>query len=777
MKSLSLTLLPESIDMADDGLLMHQQETIDALSSYPIVMNCAMTGAGKTKASHLSIHQYSKNRPVLYIAPTNALVRQHFIDARAFVQHHALPHHVVEVTGSVLFQITRKYPGIHRNSQALHRVIRNPRDFDDIFHLGEKSGPTWLVTNPDQVWTSIVSNNNQDARNLLIDFTDFFRFIVVDEFHYYSAEQLSLFFLCMALWKEFGQFDNGLRMLLLTATPDEMIIDFFQRAEIPYTTVGNRKTMRQNKIPVIAPVHLTLSCGNLSDFRGIVSEEYQSGNDGVLISDSLHEINQQYYDYKNDYSVGRITGPIDNQQREIESQKRLILATPTVDLGYNFIRPFNKDRQEIDFLISSSVEKSKFWQRLGRAGRVLGRKQSHIPSTAYMLFQHSSVFEGLTAYAGQTLSRKELSSLMNLENKRMKLIALTREGLFVATRKLSEIKKMLASEHSQRVDRIFQTLKNCFDPNNLTSEWSSVEKRHRLCDRMKDVQQKYRNLKENHVQTFLKSYTSTSDDSYPDPLQVLLSSWVKNYYYQQGKYDIFSKIDDISRITLVKQLIEKKPSLKQNIIHYYHEQMLRFQYLFNFRGSVQKHNIWVYDPQRLHSESIITQIDVVSLISRYELSPVFSYEAAKKEWKISLPKSDCFVRLIDFQPFTCQPVFRYNGKIVPKREPDEHADIEILPTFWRAVFLDNVSLDFKNLRTPPLEFKPYLTNISEYFFITPMGKYQMKQWLKDYRIFQGTLNADNHTYEVVVGKDALLISEELYYRYRQITTEKKVTTC
>jgi CRISPR-associated endonuclease/helicase Cas3 len=764
MKSLSLTLSQEYIDIADNGLLLHQQETVDALADYPIVMNCALTGAGKTRASHLSIQHFSKHHPVLYIAPTNALVSQHYSDAKAFVAQEKLPHHVVEITGRVLYEIKRKYQGIYRGSDALHRVICNPRDFNEIFHVGEKGGPTWLITNPDQVWMSIVSNQNQDARNLLLKFTNFFRFIVVDEFHYYTAEQLSLFFLCMALWKEFGQFDNGLKMLLLTATPDDMVTEFFQRADIPYATVGNREVTSHSKIPVLAPVHLTLTCGYLVDFKETVADLYNDGNDGVLISDSLQEINQNYHYYKDDFSVGRITGAIDNQQRIIESQKRLILATQTVDLGYNFIRPRKKDRQEIDFIVSTAYEKRKFWQRLGRAGRVLGRNQTHIPSTAYMLFQNPSVFKELTSYAGQTLSRKEISQLIRLDDKRMKIKALTREGLFVVSNKLREIKALLPRDQSLRVDRIFQTLKNCFDPGNLSQAWESVEKRHWLCDRMNAVQKKYPFLKERHIQQFLQSIDIKSNEKYPDPLQALIYSWIKNYYYRKGKYDALCEIEEQDRLSLAKQLLNKKPSLMSDVIHYFQEQIVRLTYLFNFRGSGQSRQIWVYDPERLHSESTITQIDVVDLISRYELSQIFPYETAKQMWHISLPKADYYVRLIDFHPYTCQPTFRYTGHVSPDQKSSEHDDVDILPGFWRAVFLYPVTLEFPK-RTPPIEFKPYLENVPEFFFITPMGKYQMKKWLQEYRINQAELIADNQSYSVVYGKEALMISEELYYRH------------
>jgi len=775
IQSVSFVLKGETILLSSTGLLLHQQETLDALAHHPVVLNCAMTGAGKTRASHLGIQTYASGQNVLYIAPTNALVQQHESDAKAFVLKHGLSHHVISITGEVLTQIRATSNGIYRNSEALHQVIQNPRSFDHIFKLGDIKAPLWMITNPDLVWRSMIDHRSHDSRNLMIDFVNRFRFVVVDEFHYYTAEQLILFLLCMALWKHFNQFTYGLKLLLLTATPEPMITEFFDRMAIPYCCVGLSKPTSspiENCTPALAPIQLTLSTGQLSDYHSFISNEYHNQNDGVIISDSLFDINKLYNTYHDlGFSVGRITGVINSQQRKIESQKRLILATPTVDLGYNFIKPVPKDRQEIDFIVSTSYEKSKFWQRLGRAGRVLGRKQTNCFSKAIMLFKTPAAFNSVLQFHDQELTRNELADLLRLENKRMKMKALTREGLFVASRQLRDIKKMLSDDHSHVVESIFQTLKACFDPHDKTPQWASVEKRHWVCDQIVSAKKQYPHLSTSHIHHFLTQEINKLSNPLQHPLMITIYSWLKHYYYQSGQYEDFLNIAETNHvIPFAIQLLNKKPSLYQTIVAYFNEQHLRMHYLFNFRGGEQTgYDVWVFDPNGLHSEDQITQIELVSLISRYHFSKVLPHNLAEKEWQVRLPKQKQWVRIEAFQDFPVKPVFRYNGTILDhlakeKIPHDEHADMAILPVFWRTMMLEKIELDFQNKRSIPIEFKPYVSNYCDMFFITPMDQYTLVQWLKDYQFFSGKLVDLTQTYSVIYGKDAILMSEELYYQ-------------
>lgn len=663
-KTVCLRLLPEHIGLAENGLLTHQEETLLALENHSIVMNCAMTGAGKTKASHLGVKAQAVDQSVLFIAPTNALVSQHQEDAKRFVRENGLPHKVVAVDGRVLFQLQRRYPGFHRPSAVLHQLIYNPRAFSRDLEIDDQAGPLWLITNPDQVWLSIVQGRQQDTRNLLIDFINRFQFVVVDEFHYYSAEQLVLFFLCVAFWKHFGQFEHGLKMLLLTATPDPLVKTFFERMALDPVMVGLEREKGNGSLPVLSPVDLTLSTGELRDYTDVAVREYQLENEGVVISDSLFEINKtfKYFESQN-IPAGRITGPIHNQQRRQESQKPLILATPTVDLGYNFIKAQPKSRQTIDYLISKVRTQSAFWQRLGRAGRVLGRTETGIPSRAVMLLPDSGAYQRARDLDGQAIRRSELKQRLDLRDKRLKGHALTREGLFTATHQLIEIEKMLPQAHKTIVERIFETLKSCLDPDNASPNWPSFRKRHWLCKQFRELGREYQPLSPFHVLEWIKREPKQAQ-RYTPPLETLIGAWAKNHFFQKGQLDAYQQyIRENDRRALILPLVRKQRTVPKAIVTYYQEQMLRLNYLFNFRGSAKGETVWVHDPDNLYSAHRINTIDLVTLLARYRFSSPLPRAQAEKAWHLNLPPGDIFFEITDFQEYPYRPVFEYPDRL------------------------------------------------------------------------------------------------------------------
>ena len=71
--------------------LYHQQRTYDELKENDLVINTYNTGTGKTQASLLRLFDLKDdNDNVLFIAPTNELIRQHADDICDFVKEHLL---------------------------------------------------------------------------------------------------------------------------------------------------------------------------------------------------------------------------------------------------------------------------------------------------------------------------------------------------------------------------------------------------------------------------------------------------------------------------------------------------------------------------------------------------------------------------------------------------------------------------------------------------------------------------------------------------------------
>jgi len=777
MKKVKLYLPPEYIECSINGLLVHQEETLNALELHNIVMNCAMTGAGKTRAAHLAVEKFAVNQSVLFVAPTNALVWQHFDDAKEFVQKRNLPHKIVPVDGNLLFRLQQKRPELKRPSAVLHRIIDNPRLFADELNLDDKSAPLWLITNPDQIWLSIVKGRDQDTRNLLIDFVNKFRFVVVDEFHYYNAQQLTLFLLCIALWHHFGQFVDGLKLLLLTATPDHIVLDFFEQMGFCPAIVGLPNKKFAKSLTVLAPIELTLTTGKIHDYLEQVITEVNKKNDSVIISDSLLDINLAYQFFrKKGLFPGRITGPVKRAQREKEADNSIILATPTVDLGYNFKKTRPKQRQEVDFLLSTARTKSNFWQRLGRAGRVLGKKDTDIPSKVTMILPFYELYKNLTIMNEKEITRKQLNDLLNLRDKNLQIYSLTREGLYTVTAQLLEIERMLSCDKRTIVEEIFKTLKSCLDPYHLTGDWNSYRKRHYLHNTLKRIAVQYPLLKKNDL--IKKINKIDTDQKQNDSLLVLIYAAIKNYFFRRKKLDYYYQfINQYSRYDLIKLLYQKKPSILIHILNYYNEQRILSSYLFNFRGTNNFLNdIYVYDPDNIYSPHIINKINPITLISRYQISKAFSKAEAEKQWKIRLYKGKIFFQIYDILEYPYKPIFFLNDKLPSLPEElkyyDEQ-DNELLPVYWKTIVLHNLNIQFVNqikgiLAISP-QIKKFLSSISEVFFVTPFNnRFQLSNWLKQYDIQQGTLRVKTDTadqeYEVIIGKSAIFISEELYFK-------------
>ena len=217
--------------------LYHQQRTYEALKTSELVINTYNTGTGKTHASLLRLFDL-KGENVLFIAPTNELIHQHANDIRDFVNECGLNFFVVEVTSQKLREWdVADDPGYRvRNPRKLHELIQNPRDY--FPELTQRS-PLILVTNPDIFYLCFYTVYSPlDSANLFRDFLVEFNYIVIDEFHYYNAKQLANFLMFFILSKEWGYFNGGRKICLLSATPDEKVLTYLERIGLTYALIS-----------------------------------------------------------------------------------------------------------------------------------------------------------------------------------------------------------------------------------------------------------------------------------------------------------------------------------------------------------------------------------------------------------------------------------------------------------------------------------------------------------------------------------------------------------
>ncbi|MDQ2714332.1 MAG: type I-D CRISPR-associated helicase Cas3' [Chloroflexota bacterium] len=415
--------------------LLHQWRTYSA--EQPLIVNTYNTGTGKTKASLLRLLKRARDKGVhrldstednaLLIAPTNELLAQHARDVEQFCNENAkdLPYRVVAVSRASLdsYKLQEDFSETDmRRGAALHYIMQNSRRLD----ADSRKKATLYVVNPDIFYYALYSCYGRNDRiPLFQDILTLCNFIIIDEFHYYDAKQFANFLFFMRLSQHYGF--SGRQFCLLTATPNQRVREYlerlFKKEDIAWIMPDSEEGFAHTeKAQALAEV--TLEVYNEQDLRDglltLVDEKRASikawlkgGDDGAVISGALWRINQVYDMLRSSISpgeMGRLTGAETHTGREEARHKRLILATPTVDIGYNFDRP-DKPRQNIDFLLLDARSSDELIQRLGRAGRVLSKQIKHIPGRVLAVV-NQQCYEALKPFAGQRMHRTQFRELV-----------------------------------------------------------------------------------------------------------------------------------------------------------------------------------------------------------------------------------------------------------------------------------------------------------------------------------------------------------------------------
>ena len=381
--------------------------------------------------------------------------------------------YVVEVTGQKL----REWevidgPGYRmRNPRKLHELIQNPRDY---FPEMTRQASVILVTNPDIFYLCFYSVYSRlDRANLFRHFLQDFNYIVIDEFHYYNAKQLANFLMFFILSKAFGYFDNNRRKIcLLSATPDENVIEYLDTIGINCTVISpDNEPMESNsyeKIQTLSELELTIHTSkmqnSLTGHPEWIRDPLHSGKDGAVISSSLRTINEIKQTLQTAglrEKIGLITGAVGtDERRDATTSFPLVLATPTVDIGYNF-KKMDKSRQNIDFVCFDALYGSEFTQRIGRAGRLLGKDDRMHASTAHAFVQgtlHAQL------QPGETYDRREFTTLVkeSLGEDNRFYHYIQAYAVLEAFYPLYELYRQTAEDRQDKIREIFETIRQVF---------------------------------------------------------------------------------------------------------------------------------------------------------------------------------------------------------------------------------------------------------------------------------------------------------------------------
>jgi len=598
-------------------LLYHQWRTAEALKQSPLVMNVYNTGTGKTRASllHLFDIEPKRDNHVLVIAPTNELLHQHVADIQEFVATHKLKFRVVEVNAALLRQLgSPDLAIVNRQGERLTRLVRNPLEFKQQLGIPDDDNrplPTIFVTNPDLFYYAFFWQfNASDQRNLFEEFIFKFRYIVIDEFHYYNSKQLANFLFFMILSKELGYFEaRERRICLLSATPDDTTRQFLDRIFpdggwiliSPDNEPPEAADLEQ--VPTLSPLHLRLQTGTLDEFAKAetkqVKQWLEQNEDGALISSALWRVNSAHaallgtIDRK---MMGRITGAQPLEERRQDQGKRLILATPTVDIGYNFIKQ-EKARQNLDFVVFDARFRDEFIQRLGRAGRVLGKDQTDILSHAVALLDDEAVSR-FTTLQGKTLTRTELRSFIEqqaaLPAKDDFVAYIKCDGLLENAYPLYKMRPMFAKAEESRLEELFEAVRQIFAPKRQLDYQKVIG-----CYKRADA-----------INTWLR------EGKYDKKLLGQIMAEYLGWAIQEN-------VSEEDAGEALPQLEQKEMLDIRKGFHLYCEMKQAIQRAqFNFRDSFSGPVATIFDPNRLLSGSVTTEYDLIHVVQNYHYSPL-----------------------------------------------------------------------------------------------------------------------------------------------------------
>jgi CRISPR-associated endonuclease/helicase Cas3 len=623
MSNLKINLEPRSIAVCSNpdfpiGLaqafrkqtLQHQVDVYNAAESNDIILDLAPTGTGKTKAG-LSVLHHNRDRNAVYIAPTNALIEQQTKAAEKFVQDTDLPH-IVKAASAKNIKTWRDDLVGNRSGEKLYNVLREPIT---IFPECGGGRPILLVTNPDIFYyATFFAYNRLDRGNIASEFYNSFATVIFDEFHLYDAKQLVSLFFYLALSKEFGYFKYNRKVVLLTATPEpacEAALEVLKKSGVRISSSINGELQTEHLIPSQTAVSLEIRKqldrdGLINDIANEVVQRLNNYPDhnGAIILDSKDILNRLSDNLRArclENICGRITGSTPINQRQKAAQKQVILATSTVDVGFNFEREVEPERQNLDWLIFSTRDRFSFWQRLGRVGRVLGKKQTDIPSEAIAYLPEQAWEQGienLDCSGGRETLKQMLESLDCM--KRPFLDIYWRSEAFLEIAKplleLETFLEGLPSEHL--VIQLYQTLQNVL---NGKRDWDYYRKRMKVLKGTEDIAKK--TVKE--IQ---------KDWKYVKGGQSFVMSYLRAYCPEDFE-DICAGRDSFEKI---EQMIQKDKDLAKVIQEY--AVILKESYapVFRFRDSLFK-SLKIYDPKNLLLDEIgETNLDPIHLLRFYE---------------------------------------------------------------------------------------------------------------------------------------------------------------
>ncbi|HEX3643049.1 MAG TPA: type I-D CRISPR-associated helicase Cas3', partial [Ktedonobacteraceae bacterium] len=645
--------------------LYHQWRTYNA--DAPIIVNTYNTGTGKTKAALLRLLKRARDKGiaklnpahdnVLLIAPTNELILQHARDAKKFCEENDLPYRVMPLTREELDKhLQKEYfsEADVRRAKAFHDIINDPSQIDN----DTTKQATIFVVNPDIFYYAIYQCYNPfDRGSLFHDFFGLPNYLIIDEFHYYDPKQLATFLFFIKLSQQRGYIDNTAENLrqfcILTATPRPEVKRYLEHLGLCIAWIEPNKPIPPEDLPFIEPVRalarLELKVYSTEELQmgesgkqagGLsllvtrehkdISKRLEQREEGAIISSSLATISRAYQQLLKtipEDKMGRITGVEQRDQRGIAKERPLILATPTVDIGYNFERSLPKPRQNIDFLYCDAFAGDELIQRLGRAGRVLALKKeedkNHPSIASAVISPEDYQLLKEIEYDGKSIERIELAKLALKMSRKNDLYAYIKTGSIVEI--FHSVKILQQGENDQGkadMDAFLKALHQYFAGEEDAKRRPLNFKYLRALAYQFDSRQR--------AYGALRTILQEVFDKFPLVLGRRMSDDPSNFDDQQTVHclkAIHKRLAEVPKqeiSSLIGNAREASKWLRKDLKEYFKERAR-----FSFRESFQPPLALIHDPHNLLSSKDVTTYSVLHIIRYYHAD----FDETLERWK------------------------------------------------------------------------------------------------------------------------------------------------
>ena len=505
----------------------------------------------------------------------------------------------------------------------------------------------------------------------------------------------------MKLSQHYGHIDSSAKkrqFCILTATPRPQVTDYLNGLGIPIEWIRPGETDPADQpfvrpVRALTPVQLQvyhteeLQQGDAQEGLLQLAQQQQGtirlwldqGLEGAIISSSLGTVNRirkMLLPKISSDEMGRITGAELREGRKEAKEKPLILATPTVDIGYNFDRTRPKSRQNIDFLLLDAYSGDELVQRIGRAGRVLAAKECD-HSSFVIVAVDPVAYKLLEAYDGKELERSELARIADSEEmpKRNDLYTYIKTGAILEVfRPIMFIGQGTATENMPNLETFLQELQKLFGVKRLFT-YKQAQYKVRDFEKRKEH---YSELKTIPQKAFDILRLKVGGKPVPDDIPLEIEKPLKAFIARLSS--IGKRVGQNGR--------EVMQWLQGDLRDYFIDQAR-----FSFRDSFQPPLALLHDPEHFHSSKDVATYNALHVAKYYEASYYGSItEWEKKTGKVA-SKEDrdvlAFCRLHQFREKPLQIGLKLNANEYTQDEWEEQFAYQVTALYG----LDVVPLD------------------------------------------------------------------------------------